>query len=310
MLEKFRNRAYAKLIAKERHLVPPSFRIYVVPTKFGLGFGVFLAVLFLWVVNHQLNLGYALIFFILTLTIFGILLTTSIISGLIISSGDAKPVFAGECQFFPINLSVKDAKARASFVIKNNDAEEFCAGLSAGANKIIYLKQWAYQRGKAEILPCELSTIAPWGLFVAWQWFRLNSQGWVYPAPIGDLPLPEDFSPTDNGEDNKESAGMEEFIGLRSYKQGDPLSRVAWKQYGRSRELLIKQFAGSSAKKVVLNFSKLKGDTEARLSQISKWIVQCEELRCEYSLILPNKKIEFGLGEAHYHHCMQSLAEF
>ena len=96
---------------------------------------------------------------------------------------------------------------------------------------------------------------------------------------------------------------------MRPYVLGDSLSRVAWKRAGRG-ELLLKQFAGEGAPRVLLDFAALAGGTEQRLSQLAKWIVEAEAQGLSYALRLPDAFFDFGHGREQREACLRALALF
>ena len=51
-------------------------------------------------------------------------------------------------------------------------------------------------------------------------------------------------------------------------------------------------------------------ETEARLCQLARWVIDATEQRLEFGLLLPDKQIEPGLGEHHMHTCLKALAMY
>ena len=50
------------------------------------------------------------------------------------------------------------------------------------------------------------------------------------------------------------------------------------------------------------------GDTETRLSQLSRWVVDADAKDLRYGLCLPGVDIPVDSGESHRHRCLQALA--
>ncbi|MBP3194726.1 MAG: DUF58 domain-containing protein [Cardiobacteriaceae bacterium] len=310
-IEKFRDRAFRKTQEVAVHTVKKSLRIPIVPTYFGLAYIGTLIVLFLWVANHQINLGYAFVFMLAILGIFTATITASNLAEIEINCLTSPNVFCGEQAVF--NIAVKAKNRTASFFIKNNFDRVECEKLIPDEKKILLLRQNTSTRGKLKIQPLEIATTIPLDLFISWNWFLLKGEIIVYPKPDGNLPLPYNYQ----GEENKDeqlkfnSLGEEELDSLRQYRQGDSLSRVAWKQSARTGELLVKQFSGElNSEEVVLDYDRTEGNIEERLSQLAKWVVEAEELKLNYALKLPNYFSPLSQGKSHYHHCLTTLALF
>ena len=106
--------------------------------------------------------------------------------------------------------------------------------------------------------------------------------------------------------------GSDDFAGFRTYRPGDSIRKIAWKTYAREQGLLIKKFSGNAINEVILQWDDVLhlNTIEERLSQLCRWIIEAEKKNAVYSLKLPNKTIETGIGLAHQRHCLESLARF
>lgn len=282
--------------------------MWIVPTRFGLGMLAALVVMYLWILNYRLNLGYLLFFLTVAVLAFSAVMTSSIMARLRVSAGEARPVFVGEEALVPVIVQEEGGRARPAFVLANAWQESACAGVAAGETATVYLAQPALVRGWQALAPLEMRTTLPLDLWHAWQWFTLKGQFLVYPAPVGDLPLPQEMR-AGRGTLQSNARGEEEFAGLARYTPGDALSRVAWKQSSRG-EWMLKHFSGTGGAEMLLDFEALSGDSEARLSQLARWIVDAHQAGLRYGVRLPTQEIAVSQGEAHYHACLRALAEF
>lgn len=265
-------------------------------------------VLFIWSVNYRINLGYGLTFLIATIGLLSAALTVGYFARLRVHAGDAAPVWAGESAWFPVIIEESDDEARPGLWVSNRHAKLWCDGIDPGTTTTLALAQPVAHRGWQEMEPIQLHTSFPLGIFVTWQWLRLEARVLVYPKPEGEQVLPE-TSGNVAQEPTEGRNGEEEFSALATYQPGETLSRVAWKQSARG-ELQIKRFAGVGGAEVLLDYRTLSGDVETRLSQLTEWIVQCERENRPYALRLPGVSVDFGLGGAHRGRCLRLLAEF
>lgn len=307
LIENLRERVWARNARENGITLRGAANMPVVPTKFGLGFTTLLIIMFVWSINHQLNLGYALVFINGIIAILSAATTVNTLSRLHIRVGDASPVFVGETAYIPIIISEQRGKNRPALTLTNREDETTCDGIDANSTTHLTLKQTAFQRGWQNTDPLELRSSLPLHLFVAWQWIHPQHHHLVYPAPLGEQPLPRQHS-QQQGEHLTEGLGNDELTHLVPYQSGDPLSRIAWKQLGRG-EMMSKRFAGEGSETVILDYALTQGDHESRLSQLSKWIIEAETNGLDYQLKLPNYQSPTSRGAQHYHRCLQTLAE-
>lgn len=305
-IARLRQRVQRRRAVEQVLQLPAALKMPIVPTPFGLAFFCVLVIMFIWVINHQLNLGYALIFLLAFVALFSAALTVSTLARLQLKCGEAESVFAGETVYFPIQIQNNEPQDKAAFTLRNAFYHSDCAGLAPHSREEVKLAQPTAERGWLELLPLEIFTTMPLGLFVAWQWRNLAGKALIYPAPSGDLPLPL-VAHDAQGSQMSEGRGEDELAYLRPYQAGDPLSRVAWKQSARG-EWLLKQFAGMGAEQVILDYARLGGDKESRIGQLTRWVVDAEAAGLLYALHLPNFQSEYSRGAAHYHDCLRALA--
>jgi len=139
----------------------------------------------------------------------------------------------------------------------------------------------------------------------------LTGKYWVYPAPLGDRPLPAMARPNT-------SQGQDDFHGLRNYQAGDNPARIHWKSLAKSSPqqpmLRVKQFGSDTSAEPTPHLLDeallLDMPLEARLSQLTAWILHCEHQGEPYALrLLDRAATPPGLGESHRLHCLRLLAE-
>ncbi|MBC7661272.1 MAG: DUF58 domain-containing protein [Chitinophagaceae bacterium] len=142
-----------------------------------------------------------------------------------------------------------------------------------------------------------------YGLFYTWRWQDTDVELVVYPAPRGTQALPEGTEGA-----AKKSAQSEDFIGHKRYVVGDSLKHIDWKAYARGSELLLKDFADQALEALDLRWEDTRGETEARLEQLSAWIIMMSNLQRPYSLHLPHTMLPRGLGETQNRLALRALA--
>ena len=96
---------------------------------------------------------------------------------------------------------------------------------------------------------------------------------------------------------------------MRKFHDGDSPRNVAWKAYARSGQLLSKQFAGADMSSQWFDYREVPADgVEARLSILTRWIVDADRTREDYGLRLPGQSFPPSHGETHRRKCLEALA--
>lgn len=310
LLAALRERWLRRQTGASEKVLSSMVRLPVVPSGFGLALAVLLVVMFVWSANHQLNLGYALTFLVATVALLSAGLTVAQLAGLRLALEEAQPVFAGEVARFPLRVQELDGRLRSGLKFVAAGREVWLDGMEAGVEETVFLPmQTLPQRGWQWLDAVDVSTTHPLGLFLSWQWLKLEAKVLVYPFPQGDLPLPYRLT-AQRGALTAEASGDDELVGLAPYRVGDSLSRVAWKRSGRGGEWLIKRFAGEGAPEVMLDYAQMNGTVEGRLSQLCQWILVAEGEGLLYGLRLPGQEFALGHGVMHRDRCLRALALF
>jgi uncharacterized protein (DUF58 family) len=165
------------------------------------------------------------------------------------------------------------------------------------------------RRGRHRLGRFELSTTAPLGLFRAWCWLHLPLEAIVYPAAVGERPLPQAGGRRNQAGVNALAVGNEEWTALRPFVVGDSPRAVAWKLYARGAPLLVSLYSGATGSLHALDYRRLDGLTpETRLMQICAWVLQAEQSHAPYSLWLPGVELARGSGPQQRLRALRALA--
>ena len=166
------------------------------------------------------------------------------------------------------------------------------------------------RRGILRFDECELSTRYPLGWFRAWSYVQAPFVAFAAPSPHGEQALPPTDDPLAAGA-YAEARGDEDFAGLRAYQPGIPLKHMAWKVLARGGAAAVRSYMGSAAEPEWLEWSALEGmDTEARLSQLCRWVLDRDGARRAFGLRIPGCAIGPDLGASHRRACLRALATF
>ena len=287
-------------------------RVYILPTKSGILFGMTLVLMLIGSINYNLSLGYGLTFLLTGTGIVSMLHTWRNLARLRLRPGKTEPVFAGDWARFGLVAENRGSTSRHSIGVRiatHDEPTYFDVEAATECNVKVSVparRRGLYRPGRFRIF-----TTYPLGLFYAWANVELDLSCLVYPVPeAGEVVLPESSAAAGPG--NAAGAGDEDFDGLRNYSPGDSPRRIAWKVLARNDVFATKLFAGASGTELWLDYSALPDSLgmERRLSRMTRWVLDATQTGLRYGLRLPGREIKFGAGEAQQAKCLEALATF
>jgi uncharacterized protein (DUF58 family) len=90
---------------------------------------------------------------------------------------------------------------------------------------------------------------------------------------------------------------------------GESWRHVDWKAYARGRPLSVKQFTGGDGVELWFDAVALaEMPLEARLSQISLWVMEAEREEIPYALRVGKTILPVGLGSEQRRRALEALA--
>ncbi len=219
-----------------------------------------------------------------------------------------EPAFAGERSRVDLVLGNASGPPRFAFACSLPDSRASVGSLPVGGTQRASLSLAAVRRGRQALPRIRIETAYPFGLFRAWTWLHVDVPQLVYPAARGHRSPPVTGSDVETG-NLALAGGGDEWSGLRPFRDGDSPRQVAWKAFARGAPLLVKEYTGRGARTLLFDFGSLAGvDTETRLEQLARWIVDAEASGARYGLRLPALRIAEARGPAHRHRCLEALA--
>lgn len=291
-------------------------RIYILPTRQGVGFAAAVGVMLLGAINYGNALGYGLAFLLISTGLVSMLHAVRNLAGLRLTRLDSAPAFAGDQTRFRLNVDNDGQRRRFALLARlptggkrrHGDDPVAHFTLDADDTRAVELAATAAERGWYSPGRVILATRFPFGWFRAWSRSDPGLRCLVYPRPAGEQALPE-CEPDQTGEHGARGRGEDEFAGLRDYQQGDSARRIHWKAVARDQGVPVKVFTGANAGVTVLRWQDAAGaDTEARLSQLCRWVLDADAADLRYGLDLPGVDIAPDSGDAHRGRCLEALA--
>ncbi|HYF60610.1 MAG TPA: DUF58 domain-containing protein [Burkholderiaceae bacterium] len=285
-------------------------RVYVLPTRAGLLFGASLGTMLVTSINYSLSLGYAMTFLLAGVGLAAMLQTWRNLIGLVLRPGRAEPVHAGELAELGVVLrNVGGADRFALELQVPGTAQPTRIDVTANTEPLIVVALPTERRGWMVAPRMKLSTTWPLGLWTAWAWWHPMVRVLVLPrAENPPAPLPE----LGGGGTERGGRGEDDVAAIRPFREGDSPRRLAWKAMARTGgdSLLVREFEGGSGGRLWLDWNDLPPglDVEARLSRLTRWVIDAEAAGLRYGLVLPNARLDLDGGAAHRAACLEALA--
>lgn len=293
--------------------------VYILPTRAGLMLAATVGVLLVGSINYQLNLGYGLTFLLAGSVLAGMHLGHGTLRGLRLSLAAPAPVFAGDAATVAVTLSSQARAPRHAIGLATlaaaapGPAWAWCEVPAQGRCTV----QVAFAprgRGRHPLPLLTAETRFPLGAFRVWTLWRPAATVLVYPTPE---PAPPPLPVGEHGQDpaharpRQRPDGLGEFDGVRPWRAGDPLRRIAWKKVAQADMLVSRDDPAARPLALWLDLAQARQgglDLERGLSRLAAWVLQAERLGLDYGLRLPGAQIAPTQGEAHQRQCLEALA--
>jgi uncharacterized protein (DUF58 family) len=285
-------------------------RIYILPTRLGLAYAAMVFAMVLGGLNYNNNLGLGLAFLLVSLGLVAMHHCHGTLSGLALRLQLTQSAFAGQHVRFGLLLENRARAPRPRIEVTTGTGAPCVVDVPASGSAPAEVEISASKRGRIRLERFVLATRHPLGLFRAWAVVHPDYSAIAWPRP-SEQRLPPRGVETDTGGAQDHAKGEEDFAGLKPYQPGDSLRRIAWKAYARGQGLHTKQYAGTDVVSHVFDWDSLPDlDTESRLSQLCRWVIDAHDCGEAFGLRLPGQAIEANIGTAHYERCLTALALF
>lgn len=294
--------------AKPAPYILTQRRVYILPTKQGLGFALLLFVMLIGSINYSNSLGYFLTFLLASLSIVTIFHTYNNLLKLQLGPAVCKPIFAGDEAQFIVQVNNINQHERLSVDTFTPQKIKTSSDIKANSLSTLMVKHHFDQRGLVPLPRFTIESRFPFGLFRAWALVQFDHSQLVYPKPSLHTSLPVKSAGYTEGNKQVDS-GTDDFKELRTYHEGDPLQHVHWKSYARHHTLQTKEFSSTSSDELWLNWiDTTVSGVEQKLSLLTRWVLLADKANINYGLGLPGTQITPARGKHHLEACLKALA--
>ena len=296
--------------------VPPSAEhelknrsIFIFPTAFGFCYLSILILLFVLGTNYQNNVIILLCYLMGSFFITVQMVSYFNFKGLKLKSFSDANGFAG--QTIPVDVALSSQKTR--FGLNLQFTEHVASYIDAFNESLQTQVSLAYaERGVKSPGRLKVFSEYAFGLFKVWTWLDFGHQITVYPKPK-KLIVKQIQTFGVSGEEGTNTStvqGHDDFHELANYKEGESLSRVAWKQLARGQGKLTKHYVQEVGEAKWLSLDSVpNAPIEDKLSYLCYVILQYQQSDGEFGLQLGDVNIAVGRGKSHCQACLTALAK-
>jgi len=286
--------------------------VYILPTRAGLMMSAVLATMLITAVNYALALGYALTFLLASTWLVSMVHTWRNLAGLVLRPGRAEPVHAGD--FAEYGIVVRNPRGPERFALDlmvPGSLTPARLDIPVGPEHLLTIAIPTHTRGWQPLPRMRLQSRWPLGFWRAWAYWHPVASILVLPQPEPrGAPLPPASASAESLQGR--TSGDEDPAAIRPWRSSDSPRRLAWKAMARlgSEGLLVTEFEGGQGGQLWLEWSGLPAgmDPEARISRLTRWVIEAEAAGLQYGLRLPQTELPPDRGAAHRAACLRELA--
>ncbi|MEM1081378.1 MAG: DUF58 domain-containing protein [Pseudomonadota bacterium] len=284
-------------------------QIFILPTGFGCLVGVIALAMLVSSLNFNNNLGLFTTFLFAGIAVLSMHVAYRNMEGIKILDSLAEPVFAGQPQLIITHLVDQRGRLRNGLRLTYpGDPDSDVHDLGSNQQGQWVLSIATRQRGWHQLDRITLCTRHPLGLFKAWSVFWPGSRFLVWPMPADAAP-PLPIS-ADQSSSHRPGDEGDEYHGLRSWREGDPIHRIAWKASQRHQDLLAREFSKPSQDRLMLSLEQTPGrNREHAIAILTRWVLDADQAGLHFGLDLGQSVVEPNCGAVHLNRCLTALAE-
>jgi uncharacterized protein (DUF58 family) len=284
--------------------------IFILPSRFGLSYLLFVLILFLLGTNYQNNVIILLSYTFASLFISAMLQSFFNLSGLKLhcqqqSSGYAQGIA-------PILLSIDSEKQRHSLTFRFPKQEGYQLKKLAIGTTVANMSYCPQTRGINDPGRLRISSEYSLGLFTCWTQLDFGCEVTTYPEKrlFQNLHASK-MSHQDDEYGVNIIEGGDDFGELRQYRAGESLSKVAWKQLARGQGWLTKTNQQQQGNDVWLTLHNLPNvDIEIKLQMICYLMLDQYQQGQTWGIDLGHEKLDPNSGKKHLTACLTMLAHY
>ena len=258
--------------------------VTVRPTKYFFLLLLAIVSLFIQAYMHNYNIVYIMMFFLVavagTSTLFGM----RNLYPLELSFLSHERFFAHENARFTLSAHNKAEYALYDLHFLYKDSPLMLRSLPAQGSAHLSFSTRFEKRGKHTLEKTHLESLFPLIHERKFRDIALDAEILVYPHPKGESLLHR------LALQKNKSGDLSDFEGIKKFLQGESISSIHWASLAKNDTLMRKVFLfEEKQEKLHFSLQELRGDEETKLSQLTLWVLECEQLGFAFTLDLGSK---------------------
>lgn len=280
--------------------------VFVFPTDVGFAYGVVSVLVFLCGVNYSNSLILGLSFLMLSVGVVSIHLTFFALSGARLTARATSNAFVGEQGNITVRISAgRRGLPSVRLILQDVHVLHVEKGQSADVTCRVPVRR----RGRQSAGRVLIETTWPFSLVRCWTWWQPSLTVLGYPLPESHDSVME--RQPDFGDGSTVAVAADPSPDdLRLWRDGDPLSRIAWRVSLRSGELHVRDGVASSGVPASIDVETMPGPgLERRYAQAAYSVIARLSSGAPTGLRTPCGVIVPDAGPDHLEQCLVLLAE-
>jgi len=286
--------------------------IFILPSKFGFSYLLFVLLLFILGTNYQNNLIILLSYFFSSLFVTAMLYCFINLLGLNVAAKGEYQGFTDEQILIDIRIDTEQFKQSFQLSFEGHQSHEVIA---LKQEKLLKIAVKFDKRGIHSLGRLKLISEYPLGLFRCWTKLQFDLEVIVSPQPLFCQPVTsvggDKQREPNHFENSSQPFSGEDFFELRAYRIGESLNQVAWKQMAKTGQWLSKRYQDNINEKQLISLKDMPAiNNEVKLRHLSYLILQLHQTEQEYGVELDTLLIPASKGQQHLTHCLKALANY
>ena len=256
------------------------------PTKYIYLLIFIFVALFMQAYIHNYNIVYLALFFTFAFSVSSYSFGHKNIRALEVELLSVNRFFANQTSTYTLLLSTSKQDVYDITCIskeKRQHVKQVCVGEAL----FLVFSETYHQRGSVslESVKCESGFPLPHQVF--YKVFDIKKNFVVYPEPKG-VSL-EDYMAKNRAQHGEQ----DDFEGIKGFENSDRLSQVYWPSLAKGGAMMSKVFSYTNEEHLLhFDFMRCASDDEARLSQLTLWVLTCEKRGLSYRISMLERELE------------------
>lgn len=318
------NRFFEGRVPRSDHIRLGLKNVYIFFSRQGFLFAMLLFLTFILGVNYANNLVLGLFFYLFGIWLVGVFYTFVQVSSLEVRLVETQLAPADSLSWVTLEISTRSGKPSRQIRLRfddkhfdgisdEEDGQRTLILTAVGSPMLIKLPVYAPKRGMMTLPRLVIESTYPLGVMKAWAYAYFDSLAPIYPKPKPFVW--QDADQRTASQDNAEyspfmTVGQDDFDKLDEYQQGESLARVSWTHFARGAGMLTKHFADPIGGQTRLAYADMpSANHEHKLSQLCFALLQLQETKQPFVLVLANGTSVTGVGDEFVRSCLTLLAK-